>query len=157
MSPQNEQHTAAAASPGSQPGLWPAWLRPHGRHRAAPAHERGARGRLAPFWLGEFGVANDSLAALGGSHAMSYGDGLGAGPLSQGYGSRWDNFTAYWHGTLDADWCTWHLSGTHVQGTEPSTNILQYNAGDRCWDGLYSQSWDGPGVGEAPAITPRPA
>jgi endoglucanase len=99
---------------------------------------------IAPFWIGEFGLANDSMAALGGGNPMSFGDGLGAGPLSQGYGNWWDNFTSYWCGTLDADWCAWHLSGTHVQGTEPSTNQLQYADGDRCWDGVYATDWAGP-------------
>lgn len=97
----------------------------------------------APLWIGEMGLANDSMAAIGAG-PMSYGDGLGAGPLSQTYGNWWSNFLAWAYTRADLDWCCWHLSGTHVQGTQPSTNQIQYNAGDRCWDGLYSQSWDGP-------------
>lgn len=96
----------------------------------------------APLWIGEFGVANDCMAALGGP--VSYGDGLGAGPVSQGYGNWWANFQAWAHVRADLDWCTWHLSGTHVQGTAPSTNQLQYARGDRCWDGLFAQDWQGP-------------
>lgn len=100
---------------------------------------------IAPLWLGEFGLANDSMSALGGSNPLSYGNGLGAGPVSQSYGNWWNNFTDLWGpDNLDADWCTWHLSGQHVQGTEPSTNQLQYNKGDRTWDGLYAQDWQGP-------------
>lgn len=97
----------------------------------------------APLWVGEFGLANDSMAAIGVG-PMSYGTGLGAGPVSQSYGNWWSNFKAWAYTRADLDWCTWHLSGTHVQGTQPSTNQLQYNRGDRCWDGLYAQDWSGP-------------
>jgi endoglucanase len=97
----------------------------------------------APLWIGEFGVANDSMAAIGAG-PVSYGDGLGAGPVSQPYGNWWSNFLAWAYERADLDWCCWHLSGTHVQGTTPSTNQLQYNLGDRCWDGLYAQDWSGP-------------
>lgn len=97
----------------------------------------------APLWVGEFGLANDSMAAIGAG-PMSYGTGIGAGPVSQTYGNWWSNFKAWAYTRADLDWCCWHLSGTHVQGTQPSTNTLQYNRGDRCWDGLYNQSWSGP-------------
>ena len=97
----------------------------------------------APLWVGEFGVANDSMAAIGAG-PMSYGNGLGAGPVSQPYENWWANFVAWAFTRADLDWCTWHLSGTHVQGTTPSTNQLQYNRGDRCWDGLFAQDWAGP-------------
>ncbi len=99
---------------------------------------------IAPLWVGEFGLANDSMSAIGGSYPMSCGNGLGAGPVSQSYGNWWNNFVNCWYTNLDADWCCWQLSGTHVQGTEPSTNKLMYNRGDRVWNGLYSQDWSGP-------------
>lgn len=97
----------------------------------------------APLWVGEFGVANDTIDALR-TPAQGAGTGLGAGPLSRSYGNWWANFTAWAYTQADLDWCMWHVSGTHRQGTEPSTNKLQYAEGDRCWDGLFSQDWSGP-------------
>lgn len=98
----------------------------------------------APVWVGEFGLANDSMAALGLA-PVGAGNGMGAGPTTQTYGPWWSNFKQFWgQNGLDADWCAWHLSGTHVKGTQPSTNALQYNEGDRCWDGIYAQDWQGP-------------
>lgn len=99
----------------------------------------------APVWIGEFGIANDCLSALSASNPVSHGNGLGAGPVSQSYGAWMDSFIQFWGPSgLDADWCMWHLSGTHRKGTQPSTNQLQYNEGDRCWDGLLAQDWSGP-------------
>lgn len=97
---------------------------------------------IAPLLIGEFGVANDSMSALGGSNPVSDGTGLGYGPVSQGNGNWMNNFVELWGPNgLDVDWCVWQLSGTHVEGTTPSTNQLQYNKGDRCWNGLYAQDW----------------
>jgi hypothetical protein len=97
---------------------------------------------IAPLWIGEFGVANDTIDALR-TPAQGHGSGLGAGPVSRSYGNWWRNFLA-WHAQADPDWCCWHLSGTHRQGTTPSTNQLQYAEGDRTWNGLYAQDWNGP-------------
>lgn len=97
---------------------------------------------IAPLWIGEMGVANDTLDALR-TPAQGAGDGLGAGPVSRAYGNWWANFLA-WQASQDPDWCCWHLSGTHRQGTTPSTNQLQYVEGDRPWNGLYAQDWSGP-------------
>ncbi len=97
---------------------------------------------IAPLWIGEFGVANDTLDALQ-SPAQGAGNGLGAGPVSRSYGNWWQNFLALMK-QLDPDWCCWHLSGTHRLGTTPSTNQVQYLEGDRPWNGLYAQDWSGP-------------
>jgi endoglucanase len=97
---------------------------------------------IAPLWIGEVGVANDTLDALQ-SPAQGAGNGLGAGPVSRTYGNWWQNFLAL-QKHLDPDWCCWHLSGTHRLGTTPSTNQVQYLEGDRTWNGLYAQDWGGP-------------
>lgn len=55
----------------------------------------------------------------------------------------WQNLTA-WLTQTDADWCYWHLGGTHVKGTEPATNRLIYSKDDRCADGVFAQDWQGP-------------
>jgi endoglucanase len=114
------------------------------QHNSAGYITGAGQSFTAPLWIGEFGLANDSMAALGGSNPVSYGNGLGAGPLSQTYGNWWNNFNAWAGARADLDWCAWHLGGTHVQGTTPSTNQLQYALGDRCWDGIYDQGWGGP-------------
>lgn len=99
----------------------------------------------SPFWIGEFGMTNTSTALLGvGTPATqsTAGEAPGAGGGSISYRNWWA-YMQNWLRTNDADWCWWHLSGTHVKGTVPSTNELRYQLGDHCWDGLYSASWNG--------------
>ena len=91
----------------------------------------------APVWIGEFGISNDSEAILGLIPPGSSTE------FNKQYWQWWSNFR-YWAGqALDVDQCFWHISGTHVKGTEPGTNQLVYQYGDRTWNGLYSQSWNG--------------
>ena len=52
-------------------------------------------------------------------------------PYNAGTAAWWQNVTA-WLTQTDADWCYWHLGGTHVKGTEPVTNRLIYSK-DGSW------------------------
>jgi len=92
----------------------------------------------APLWLGEFGVDNQSPSILdpGIPHGAS-------SPYNAGTANWWHNVTA-WLAQTDADWCYWHLGGTHVKGTEPVTNRLIYTKDDRCSSGVFAQDWQGP-------------
>lgn len=108
--------------------------------------------QAAPFWMGELGMINTSTSLLGagpGTNALppgaqsAAGEYPGAGGGNVGARLWWElmqNFLMEY----DVDWCWWHLSGTHVAGTTPGTNVLQYQLGDHCWDGIYSASWNGP-------------
>jgi endoglucanase len=91
----------------------------------------------APLWLGEFDVDNQSPSILdpGIPHGAS-------SPHNAGTANRWHNVTA-WLTQTDADWCYWHLGGTHVKGTEPVTNRLIYTKDDRCSSGVFAQDWQG--------------
>jgi len=92
----------------------------------------------APLWLGEFNVDNQSPSILdpGIPHGAS-------SPYSAGTANWWHNVTA-WLTQTDADWCYWHLGGTHVKGTEPVTKRLIYTKDDRCSSGVFAQDWQGP-------------
>jgi endoglucanase len=92
----------------------------------------------APLWLGEFGADNQSPPILdpGIPHGAS-------SPYNAGTANWWHNVTA-WLAQTDADWCYWHLGGTHVKGTEPVTNRLIYTKDDRCSSGVFAQDWQGP-------------
>jgi endoglucanase len=92
----------------------------------------------APLWLGEFGVDNQSPSIPDPSipHGAS-------SPYNAGTANWWHNVTA-WLTQTDADWCYWHLGGTHVKGTEPVTNRLIYTKDDRCSSGVFAQDWQGP-------------
>jgi endoglucanase len=91
----------------------------------------------APLWLGEFDVDNQSSSILDPSipHGAS-------SPYNAGTANWWHNVTA-WLTQTDADWCYWHLGGTHVKGTEPVTNRLIYTKDDRCSSGVFAQDWQG--------------
>lgn len=91
----------------------------------------------APLWLGEFDVDNQSSSILDPSipHGAS-------SPYNAGTANWWHNVTA-WLTRTDADWCYWHLGGTHVKGTEPVTNRLIYTKDDRCSSGVFAQDWQG--------------
>lgn len=101
--------------------------------------------QAVPVWMGELGMLNTSTALLGvgtpGSQSAA-GEYPGAGGGNVGARLWWQMMQGF-HQHYDPDWCWWHLSGTHVQGTTPSTNELQYALGDHAWDGLYSASWNG--------------
>jgi endoglucanase len=121
------------------------WDHASGQSRSdylADMHRRGGfvtdagHSYTAPLWVGEFGVSNSSPAALG----LAQG---GSSSPDKGMAGWWENFMA-WAESLDVDWCWWHLSGTHVLGTEPQTNRLIYTEGDRCTSGLLAQDWQGP-------------
>jgi len=92
----------------------------------------------APLWLGEFGVDNQSPSILDPSIPRG-----ASSPYNAGTANWWQNVTA-WLTQTDADWCYWHLGGTHVKGTEPVTNRLIYSKDDRCGDGVFAQDWQGP-------------
>jgi endoglucanase len=121
------------------------WFHPAGQSRSdylASMHSRGGfitdpgHSWTAPLWVGEFGVSNAGQAPLGlASPGASSPDG--------GMAGWWGNVTA-WLGQGDFDFCYWHLSGTHVKGTEPQTNRPIYLEGDRCTSGLLAQDWNGP-------------
>jgi len=92
----------------------------------------------APLWLGEFGVDNQSPSIL--DPGIPRG---ASSPYNAGTANWWHNVTA-WLAQTDADWCYWHLGGTHVKGTEPVTNRLIYTKDDRCSSGVFAQDWQGP-------------
>jgi endoglucanase len=91
----------------------------------------------APVWVGEFGTANDSLAAIWTSSAVG-----AASPNEASLGVWFQNFLA-WARQRDVDWCYWLLNGTMVSATTPGTGKLQWAAGDRSGYGLFAQDWSG--------------
>ncbi len=89
---------------------------------------------IAPVWIGEFGTDTGSLANFGLAPSSRVGDAAN--------GVWWKNIQA-WLAAADADWCWWGLNPSHVKGTTPVTNQLQYNWGDRAVNGLLAQDWTG--------------
>jgi endoglucanase len=89
---------------------------------------------IAPVWIGEFGTDTGSLANFGLAPSSRVGNAAN--------GVWWKNIQA-WLAATDADWCWWGLNPSHVKGTTPVTNKLQYNWGDRAVNGLLAQDWSG--------------
>ena len=116
------------------------WYHPAGQPRPAFFTQmRNAGGYLlsrgiAPVWIGEFGTDTGSLANFGLAPSSRVGNAAN--------GVWWKNIQA-WLAAADADWCWWGLNPSHVKGTTPVTNQLQYNWGDRAVNGLLAQDWTG--------------
>jgi endoglucanase len=119
------------------------WFHSAGQSQAAYITAMGNAGGFlmtegtAPVWIGEFGTANDSLAAVGASTVVG-----ASSPAEIHLGGWFSNFLA-WAGQTDVDWCWWVLDGTMCAGTTPQTNQLQWALGDRSTYGLFAQDWTG--------------
>ena len=104
------------------------WFHPPEQSRAAYLEHMHRVGgyllseRIAPLWIGEFG--------------------LGTGSLSGFAGAWWNNFEA-WLTENDVDWCWWALNGTQPRGTVPVAGRHRSHWGDGEGFGLLAPDWRG--------------
>lgn len=106
------------------------WFHPAGQSQAAYEAQMDAKGGylvqqgIAPLWIGEFGANTDV-------------------PLAQMQSGWLPQFIAY-AAKRGLHWCWWELSATAVRGTEPATNQVKVQAGQReAFSLLAGQDWRG--------------
>ena len=104
------------------------WFHPREQPRAAYLEQMHRAGgyllseRIAPLWIGEFGIGTGSLAGFSGVW--------------------WNNFEA-WLTENDVDWCWWALNGTQPRGTVPVVGRHRSRWGDGEGFGLLAPDWRG--------------
>jgi endoglucanase len=104
------------------------WFHPREQPRAAYLEQMHRVGgyllseRIAPLWIGEFGIGTGSLAGFSGVW--------------------WNNFEA-WLTENDVDWCWWALNGTQPRGTVPVVGRHRSRWGDGEGFGLLAPDWRG--------------
>jgi endoglucanase len=104
------------------------WFHPREQPRAAYLEQMYRVGgyllseRIAPLWIGEFGIGTGSLAGFSGVW--------------------WNNFEA-WLTENDVDWCWWALNGTQPRGTVPVVGRHRSRWGDGEGFGLLAPDWRG--------------
>ena len=104
------------------------WFHPREQPRAAYLEQMHRAGgyllseRIAPLWIGEFGIGTGSLAGFSGVW--------------------WNNFEA-WLTENDVDWCWWALNGTQPRGTVPVVGRHRSHWGDGEGFGLLAPDWRG--------------
>jgi endoglucanase len=104
------------------------WFHPREQPRAAYLEQMYRVGgyllseRIAPLWIGEFGIGTGSLAGFSGAW--------------------WNNFEA-WLTENDVDWCWWALNGTQPRGTVPVVGRHRSRWGDGEGFGLLAPDWRG--------------
>jgi len=104
------------------------WFHPREQARAAYLEQMHRAGgyllseRIAPLWIGEFGIGTGSLAGFSGVW--------------------WNNFEA-WLTENDVDWCWWALNGTQPRGTVPVVGRHRSRWGDGEGFGLLAPDWRG--------------
>jgi endoglucanase len=104
------------------------WFHPREQPRAAYLEQMHRAGgyllseRIAPLWIGEFGIGTGSLAGFSGAW--------------------WNNFEA-WLTENDVDWCWWALNGTQPRGTVPVVGRHRSRWGDGEGFGLLAPDWRG--------------
>jgi endoglucanase len=104
------------------------WFHPREQSRAAYLEQMHRAGgyllseRIAPLWIGEFGIGTGSLAGFSGVW--------------------WNNFEA-WLTENDVDWCWWALNGTQPRGTVPVVGRHRSRWGDGEGFGLLAPDWRG--------------
>ena len=104
------------------------WFHPREQPRAAYLEQMHRAGgyllseRIAPLWIGEFGIGTGSLAGFSGVW--------------------WNNFEA-WLTENDVDWCWWALNGTQPRGTVPVAGRHRSRWGDGEGFGLLAPDWRG--------------
>jgi endoglucanase len=102
------------------------WFHPREQPRAAYLEQMHRAGgyllseRIAPLWIGEFGIGTGSLAGFSGVW--------------------WNNFEA-WLTENDVDWCWWALNGTQPRGTVPVVGRHRSRWGDGEGFGLLAPDW----------------
>jgi endoglucanase len=104
------------------------WFHPREQPRAAYLEQMHRAGgyllseRIAPLWIGEFGIGTGSLTGFSGVW--------------------WNNFEA-WLTENDVDWCWWALNGTQPRGTVPVVGRHRSRWGDGEGFGLLAPDWRG--------------
>jgi endoglucanase len=104
------------------------WFHPREQPRAAYLEQMHRAGgyllseRIAPLWIGEFGIGTGSLAGFSGVW--------------------WNNFEA-WLTENDVGWCWWALNGTQPRGTVPVVGRHRSRWGDGEGFGLLAPDWRG--------------
>lgn len=106
------------------------WFHPAGQTQAQYEAQMDTRGGylvqqgIAPLWIGEFGANTDTSLAQ----------------MQSGWLPR---FLAY-AAKRGLHWCWWELSATAVKGTQPATNKIVMQPGQReAFSLLAGQDWDG--------------
>jgi aryl-phospho-beta-D-glucosidase BglC (GH1 family) len=106
------------------------WFHPAGQSQADYDAQMDAKAgylvtaNLAPLWAGEFGANTDV-------------------PLASMQSGWLPRFIAY-AAKRQLHWCWWELSATAVRGTEPATNAVKVQAGQReAFSLLAGHDWNG--------------
>jgi hypothetical protein len=106
------------------------WFHPAGQSQAAYEAQMDAKAGylvtqdIVPLWAGEFGSNTDV-------------------PLASMRSGWLPRFIA-WAAKRDLHWCWWELSATAVKGTQPATNKVKVQAGQReAFSLLAGQDWRG--------------